>query len=238
MARVLGPIDWSSIDLVVFDLDGTLYDQGRLRRQMMLEISCACVRARSVDLALTLRQYRRCREDLGDHPVEDFTTVQYTKTAKTRRRPIAEVERIVAEWMEARPLAFLPKCRYPGVRRLFQSLREAQIIIAVFSDYPATAKLEALDLDADFIVAANDEDVRRLKPDPTGLHKILARSGASAKRSLMIGDRPDRDGAAARLAGVRALIRSPRAIPTFDTFKSYDDPIFRSLFVRRGTGSG
>ena len=27
----LPPLDWSTIDLVVFDVDGTLYDQRRLR---------------------------------------------------------------------------------------------------------------------------------------------------------------------------------------------------------------
>ena len=30
-----GSLDWSAIDLVVFDVDGTLYDQRRLRLAML-----------------------------------------------------------------------------------------------------------------------------------------------------------------------------------------------------------
>jgi len=34
----LQPIDWSEIKLVVFDVDGTLYDQHALRMQMVRDM--------------------------------------------------------------------------------------------------------------------------------------------------------------------------------------------------------
>ncbi|HKY80090.1 MAG TPA: HAD family hydrolase [Sphingobium sp.] len=203
---------WDRFDLVVFDMDGTLYDQGRLRRRMAGLIARDAFRNRSLAAMRTLAAFRRRREMLGGAMAGDFTTAQYELPG---HRP-DEVRAIVADWMEQRPLALLPGCRAAGAEALFQRLARRHVV-AVFSDYRAEQKLDALGLSARLVIAA--EDVGRLKPDPAGLLNLMAQAGVSAERTLMIGDRDDRDGEAARRAGVRALIRGR-------DFHHFDEPLF------------
>lgn len=230
VARARPRIDWRDVDVVVFDVDGTLYDQRRLRLHMLADVLAACAQAGSPEIALTLREFRRVRERLAERPnADDFMTRQFAMTAARRRRSPADVERLVSEWMDVRPLRFLERCRYRGVDRVFAAFRRAGKVVAIFSDYPAREKLAALGLEADILVSACDPDVARLKPHPAGLLKILRATGARPERCLMIGDRERRDGEAARRAGVRALIRSRWPQGPAETFGSYADDLFGSL---------
>src|SRR3546814_11843099 len=70
-----------------------------------------------------------------------------------------QVSALVDDWMNRRPLPLLMKARFPGVERLFHAIRASGRGIGVLSDYPAVAKLEALGLAADFIVASADDGV-------------------------------------------------------------------------------
>ncbi|WP_427913226.1 HAD family hydrolase [Ramlibacter sp. MMS24-I3-19] len=226
-----GTLDWSAIDLVVFDVDGTLYDQRRLRVAMLGHLLAEALRSRSLDTLRILRTFRKVREALGEEAGADFLAEQYARTAQRHGRTAAEVQALATDWMEVRPLQRLAACRYDHVDRVFAGLLSAGKQVAVFSDYPAAAKLQALGLQAHPIVCATDADVGRLKPDPRGLHSILQSTEVPAARTLMIGDRFDRDAEVARRAGVRALIRSPRPHPEVDTFRTYADPVFQPLLL-------
>lgn len=229
MPLINGPVDWKTIDVVIFDLDGTLYDQRRMRTRMLMQILSTAVRSKSLQVPMILHTFRRCREELGNVAACDFLFRQYEITATRLGRPVNDVRDVVEEWIERRPLAVIAGCIFPGVPELFAALSAANRLIAVFSDYPAEAKLEAMKLQADFIVSASDENVGQLKPHPAGLHKILKLAGTKPRRSLMIGDRFDRDWEAARRVGIRALIRSNRPHAMADTFRSYADEVFQPL---------
>lgn len=228
-------LDWEQIDLVIFDVDGTLYDQRRLRLAMTLELGQASLRAGNLRIVRTLHAFRRVRERLGTQPADDFMDQQYAWTAEHTGQSPNEVRHIVTHWMEERPLRHLRAARFAGMGALFGALRNAGKTIAIFSDYPARAKLQALDLFADVIVAATDPDVARLKPDPAGLAKILSATGVPAARALMIGDRFDRDWAAARQLQVPALIRSRLPDTRCPTYRRCNDPVFRPLLGSRNT---
>lgn len=225
-------INWNAIDLVVFDVDGTLYDQRRLRLAMLRRLLAATWRTRSLDTLQTLRTFRHVREALGNQPEADFMRLQYARTAARHHKTEDQVRALTHEWMERQPLPLLAGCRYPHLDALFAGLRAAGKQIAVFSDYPATDKLAALGLQAAPVVCATDADIARLKPDPFGLLAILQRTGMAAQRTLMVGDRFDRDALAASRAGVRALIRSARPHPDHLTFQAYDDPVFQPMLAR------
>ena len=224
-------LDWKEIDLVVFDVDGTLYDQRRLRLAMLRRLLAATWQTRSLDTLRTLRTFRQVREALGDRPEADFVRLQYARTAAKHYKTEHEVRALTHEWMERQPLPLLAGCRYPHLDALFAGLRGAGKQIAVFSDYPAIDKLAALGLQAAPVVCATDAGVARLKPDPAGLLAILRCTGVDAARALMIGDRFDRDGMAASRAGMRALIRAGRPHPDYSTFRAYDDPMFQPLLM-------
>ena len=231
------PLDWNEIDLVVFDVDGTLYNQRRLRVAMLRPLIAHAWQSCSIDALRTLRTFRRVREALGNEAATDFLQQQYARTASRHNKTSDEVRLLTTEWMEQRPLPMLAACRYPQVDALFAALRAHGKQIAVFSDYPALEKLAALGLNADPVVCATDPDIARLKPDPTGLLEILRRTGIPAQRTLMIGDRADRDGVAARRAGVSALILGGATHPEFGIFRRYDDPVFAPLLMRTGASA-
>jgi phosphoglycolate phosphatase len=232
------PLDWSTIDLVVFDVDGTLYDQRLLRLGMLRQLIVHTLQTRSLDTLLILRTFRRVREALGEQPGADFITQQYAQTASRQHTTPAAVRALTDEWMERRPLPLLAACRYVHAAEVFAGLRAAGKRVAAFSDYPATAKLAALGLRADVVVCATDAGIARLKPDPAGLLAILRQTGVAPERALMIGDRFDRDAAAAERAGVRALILSSRPHARWATFQAYDDAVFRPLLAGDGATRG
>lgn len=225
------PFDWSRIDLAVFDVDGTLYDQRRLRIAMLGHLVADAWCSRSLETLRLLKTFRQVREALADEPGADFVRLQYALAAQRHACLPERVQALVAHWMETAPLPLLAGCRYDGLPALFTALRAAGKRIGVLSDYPAGAKLAALELEADFVVSACDDDVGRLKPDPHGLHTLLRRAGVPPERAVMIGDRFERDAEAARRAGVAALVRSSAARPGVISFRRYDDPLFQPLLA-------
>ena len=193
-----------------------------------MQMLSTATRSRSLQVPLMLHAFRRCREELANVAADDFLFLQYEITTMRLGCSIEDVRDVVAEWIERRPLAVIAEC-ISGCSKTFCRACGVEQSIAVFSDYPAKAKLEAMKLHADFIVSATDKDVGQLKPNPAGLHKILKLAGTEPRRSIMIGDRFDRDWEAARRVGMRALIRSSRPHATADTFRSYADELFRPL---------
>ncbi|HEY4215057.1 MAG TPA: HAD family hydrolase [Steroidobacteraceae bacterium] len=218
--------NWDEIRLVVFDVDGTLYDQRGLRLCMLREMLLASIRSRAVDFIRVLRAYRRIREELGESLHEDFERELTSRTAALVGCTEAQVQSMAGEWLERRPLRHLIRYRYPGLPELFRGLRKRGKRIGIFSDYPASAKLEALGLEADDIVCAGDRDVRVLKPHPRGLQVLMSRMAARPAETLLIGDRPERDGLAAQAAGAGSLIRSRKPIEGWQTFDRYDAAVF------------
>jgi putative hydrolase of the HAD superfamily len=214
--------DWESIRLVAFDVDGTLYRQRPLRLRMAVNLLLDALLNRDMITIRVLARFRRIRERLGDGEVADFARALFAETAAANAISEDEARAIVAEWIDRRPLPYLAAYRYPGLVELFSGLRRKGKSIGILSDYAATAKLEALDLAADHVVSAQDEGIGVLKPDPKGLLALIEAAGAEPATTVLIGDRPDRDGLAARRIGARALIRSSRPIEGWQTFASFE----------------
>lgn len=225
-------VDWDRIDLVVFDIDGTLYDAGSLRRAMAGQLLLEALRTRSLHTARVLQVFRQVREVLGDQEDAGFLRAQYEHTAQRVGTDAGWVQGLVQEWMERRPLPLLRARRWPHVEQVFAGLRAAGKRIAALSDYPAYDKLEALGLRVDLVATACDPGIARLKPNPCGLLALLQLSGVPPARTLMIGDRFDRDAAVARRAGTGALIRSARSHPHLPTFRRFDDAVFTPVLER------
>ena len=225
----LQPIDWSEIKLVVFDVDGTLYDQHALRMRMVRDMLLHAILRRDLGFLFVIKTYRHIRERLGDAEVFDFESHLIAETVETTGFSEEKVLTIVNEWIEERPLLYLMSCRFPSLTELFAGLKRSGKIIGVFSNYPAHQKLVALGLAADYVVSAQDDSIRLLKPHPKGLEFLMSKAGLTAPETLLIGDRTERDGFAAHRAGVQCLIRSPNPRNEWQTFTRFDDPIFSPL---------
>ncbi len=244
------PLDWSAIDLVVFDVDGTLYHAGRLRWLMAAWLAVHALGQASLAVPRRLAAFRHLREALGEATARawaqeppgrapDFRVLQYRLAARRSGCSPAEMEALVEDWMEQRPLRLMRACRRRRVVELFDALHRLGKRVAVLSDYPPQAKLQALELEADLVLWAGDACVGRLKPDPRGLQQLMSRAGVAASRTVMIGDRDERDGMAARLAGTHAVIlgrpgrgrwaghTAGHTAPWWVT--GFDDPLFAPL---------
>lgn len=202
--------------LVVFDLDGTLYRQGPVRRGMLAEILAAPPEAgpgrplgRLARLSL-LRRFRRLREEISLSAPEGFDAALFARLARETGRGEPELRALAHDWMERRPLPRLMAARVPGAAELIAALRARGRAVAVWSDYPVTDKLAALGIEADHHLWAGDPGLGALKPDPAGLRLAMARAGAAPEETLMVGDRLSHDGAAAKAAGVDFLLRADR----------------------------
>lgn len=183
-----------------------------------------------------LKSYRVDREKLGDAEQEDFERHLIAETARRHATSERHVAAVVDEWIETRPLRHLKQCRYPGVAALFNAVRSSGRTVAVLSDYPARAKLDVMQLAADHILCAGD--VGMLKPHPKGLRHLMEVAGAAPSQTVLIGDRADRDGEAARRAGAQCLLRSSRPMPDFPCFTSYYDPLFSEIVAHTQPAAG
>jgi FMN phosphatase YigB (HAD superfamily) len=208
---VIPNLDWGRFQAVLFDVDGTLYDQRQLRRIMAVELASWCLfhplRLREAKILATFRRLREANFAREEASLEE---AQYRWTAEALGADAAEVRRVADEWLLRRPLRHLRRCRPPGLAELFARLRSQNIKIGVFSDYPAEEKLSALELKADVVACALDIQINRLKPNPLGLHYVLRQFQLAPSRALHIGDREDRDALCAERCGCASLLLPAR----------------------------
>jgi putative hydrolase of the HAD superfamily len=221
--------DGRDIKLVVFDVDGTLYSQSALRLRMLPELLVLAISAQGRESLKIIVTYRRLRETYAERELEGFDTALVEETATSVGCKPEFVREVIGEWIYRQPLRHLKTCVLAGVPEFFTSLNAAGKTVGIFSDYAAEEKLEAMGLASDHIASADDPNVAMLKPNPKGLLGLMEKVGTPPKETLLIGDREERDGEAARRAGVHALIRSSKPSSDFRTFKNYADPVFATL---------
>ena len=189
------------------DLDGTLYTQRWVRLAMAVEV---LLFGRSA-LAI-LRRFRReqetQREELQRGEAlgivhESPYAAQLARTAEALGTPVEHVEGVVLEWMFVRPQKWIRRFLNEGLLQELRAFKARGGKTALVSDYPARRKLEALSAPGlfDVVVASGEENgPRRLKPDPEGYLLAAAQLNVAPARCLVIGDRDDADGGAARAA--------------------------------------
>jgi HAD superfamily hydrolase (TIGR01549 family) len=157
-----------------------------------------------------LHHYRKIREDLASESLADFEEEAWSRLVARTGYDEPFLTNLVREWMEERPLKHLKAAVVAGARDVIAMLRGQGIAVAVWSDYPVEAKLKALDVAADHMLSASDDDIKALKPNPTGLRLAMERAGVKRGKTLMVGDRLSRDGAAAAAVSVDFLLRSDK----------------------------
>lgn len=215
---------------MVFDVDGTLYRQELVRRVMLWKLTRDAFCSRNLQTLRVLAYYRRRREVMASKYVEDFDPKLIANVAARARLDSTVVECIINDWIETRPLPYLHRAIVAGAHELFEALRNTNRSIGVLSDYPAGAKIASLGLHADYIVAARD--VGLMKPSPRGLLALCAAANTSPAATVMIGDREERDGAAADAAGASFLLRSSKSVSGRINFTHFTHSVFAPLIMR------
>lgn len=190
-------------DAWLIDLDGTLYWARGVKLAMAVELLWRG--ARKVG---RLRRFRQEHELLrGDvlAASEDPFMLQLERAARALGLDVADLERDVRTWMIQRPQRYIRWFKRARVIAEIRAFRGGGGRTALVSDYPARDKLEALGISDlfDVVVASGEaHGPRRLKPDPDGYLRAARALGVPPERCLVLGDRDDADGAAARAAGM------------------------------------
>ena len=199
------------IECVLFDLDGTLYDQRKLRWRVawLLLRSVAAFRLGPRRIAV-LRAYRRETERLRDTKLPAGQTLarhHAQRVADALGVPADFVEATFRTWMIDHALPLVRQCVWPEARDTLEKLRGAGYRLGVLSDYPVHEKLAALGLADCFgaVLSCQDPDSDGYKPHCNGFHRLAAALGSEPKSCIYVGDRLPYDIAGARAAGMRAI---------------------------------
>lgn len=220
------PISWDTIKVVIFDVDGTLYTQSRLRKKMAYALLAHySIRPWRLQDMMILRHFRAEREKRTGHAGDDLENAQYMWCAQKGNYSPARVKRVVNQWMFTFPNQYLAACMYPGTQSFFAKLKSLNIKIAIYSDYKAHDKLKAMELEADLIVSSTDPEIDRLKPDPKGLLHIANQLGVSPQECLFIGDRQELDGECAINADMPYLIVDKKPFDSFDFYQQLENTL-------------
>ena len=189
----------STVDLVVLDLDGTLYDKRHLSLRMVMHALCD-IRKMQAE-----RHTRAKMKGMFLGNQQAFYNAFFSRMAQTLNTSVANIQ----QWYENRymPLMvnLIGKHHHAGdwVMPFIQQCRSRGIKLVVLSDYDhAEDKLQALGLSPtlfDWVVSA--PALGGLKPSPQLLHQVAQQMGVPVEKCLVIGDRQDTDGDMARATG-------------------------------------
>ena len=184
--------------LVIFDLDGTLYNKRRLSLRMLLHAP--------FDMLKMLAE-RKTRASMKGLYIgaEHFTPAYFDRLARDMHTSPAKAK----QWYQERYMPLMVKLigRYQPIGEwvmpFVNECKERGVKMVVLSDYDfAQEKLQALGIDTqhfDWIVSA--PELGGLKPAKELLIKVAQQMGVAAEQCLVIGDRQDTDGDMARATG-------------------------------------
>ncbi len=190
------PLDMDSIQVVSWDVDGTLYSTRRAAWHAGMRALSSTVRRRQLDPLRELAELRELWRRVERVRFDAENPVRVNGGSRRRR----ELE---SRWWAPAIAASGPR---PGVEALlghFQGRVRAQVIL---TDYEADDKLRGLGLQEYFSAVYVGERMGFFKPNPAGFERILEDFGLTPDCMLHIGDRVDTDGAGAAAAGCRSLI--------------------------------
>lgn len=230
------PISNPRVRAILFDVDGTLYRHTHVRQVMIWRLLRAFAGnpRQGLRTLSAIRAYRHAQEQLRRRPPSALTLAdqQLHHAAAACHATPEFVAGCVGRWMEQEPLDCIAAAARPGLRAFLELAKREGMRLAVCSDYPAHAKLEALGIAElfDVVVCAQDEGVQAFKPEPVMLYAALDRLGATASEALYIGDRDAVDGQAATAAGIRFVRIGGKGPHAYSSFAQIADAL--------GIGSG
>lgn len=199
---------------LIFDVDGTLYNQRLLRSYIVKEIMINFF----INPFRTMREisviyyFRKILEKLRYRDRSIFLKdIQYNLVSDKLAISRHLVEEIVENWIYKKPLQYLYRCKYNGLDNFLHACSKKGLKLGTFSDYESRRKLKAMAIDKFFQVnvSSMDLDVNAFKPNPTGLKVALKKMGLFHGQALYMGDRTI-DAVAATRAGVRFVKRGKK----------------------------
>lgn len=196
-------MDFNKYDLYVFDVDGTLYYQNKLRlimgKRLLMYYLLHPLKFKDL---IIIKNFRSLRENALD------TNGLFDIAAKKCNVSVSRVNEVIKKWIYENPIDALIASKDDTLLAIIDKLKANGKTVAIWSDYEADDKLKALKLSIDYVYTAEQERVGELKPSPKGLKLIMSDLRVAKDKTIMIGDRMIKDGEAAKKAGCDYLILS------------------------------
>ena len=199
MMNLVSKLSTLNTKLIVFDLDGTLYNKRGLSLRMVLH---APLDIRKMQAERATRASMKGMW-LGDEKHFDETYFQRMAARMHCSATAAE------QWYNQRYMPLMVKIikkhyqLVPWVMPFIQQCKKLGVRLVVLSDYGhTTEKLQALGLEQslfDWVVSA--PELGGLKPAPQLMARVAEQMGVQPNQCLVIGDREDTDGELARAVG-------------------------------------
>ncbi len=180
------------MDLLIFDLDGTLIDS---KRDL----------ANAVNAALAAQGRTPLDNELIYSYVGDGAPV-LIRRAMGDDASDAQVERALEYFLSYYREHMLDHTHlYPGVKESLDRLLAAQVKMAVLTNKPVRFSrdlVQGLGIGGHFFQIYGGNSFEQKKPHPMGVERLIEEGGASPQRTLMVGDSAV-DVITARNAGIR-----------------------------------
>lgn len=197
----------AKIKLIIFDVDGTLYNQFWVRfcviKSLIKYIFLHPIKYK--DLAI-LYSFRKQRAKYKGLCIPNLTIEQYNWCSRNLKINIDYVRQVIDYWMYNFPLPYVKKYRFKTISCLVEHLHNNNIKTAVYSDHPCKDKITAMGFNFDIIISSVDSSIECLKPNPKGILFICKHFDIPVENCLIIGDRYSRDGLCAIAAGAQYYI--------------------------------
>ena len=192
------------IRAIIFDLDGTLYRMSWLFRPLLL--------LRLLPHSLRLPRFIAVRDGFAGREFGSSGALMDKVAAALAAREKADTA-AMRRWIDGKFYpAFIRVMRAmrnsrPGIREALADVKRRGIRLGLLSDYGRVSeRLRNLGIDASlFDAIASSEECGALKPSSLPLVQIARAWNIPAGEVLVVGDRGDTDGEAARRAGMQFL---------------------------------
>ena len=223
------PLPDAEIDLVIFDLDGTLVDTAP-------DIAGALAAALA-DVQVAPPPLEQVKEMVGDGARE------LIRRALARAGVEGDVEALLARFLaHYRAHVSDRSAAYPGVETALATLAAAGVTTAVVTNKPgdiARRLLSDLALAGQFRRVVGDGDGYPRKPDPAAARALVDAAGTRPERTVIVGDGVP-DVRTARALGARAIAATWGYTPAErlaaespDALAATADEAVRRILVRR-----
>ena len=203
-------IHLDSIRGIIFDVDGTLYEQKAVRLGMALLLFRFYLlhpwRIRELWGLALFRKIRENRHFLAVPMPEQIAAV-----SKKIGLPAERLQGTIQKWMFEKPLPLIAKhARQPVLTFLHRMQTEGKRII-IYSDYAPEEKLQVLGIVPDAVFFPGKAGINALKPSREGMQSILRAVSLPAEQLLFLGDREEKDGESARMVGIPFFLVSRKS---------------------------
>jgi len=192
---------------IVFDVDGTLYNQTLLRILVagkMLISFITSPKEFSYEFKI-IKEFRKTQEKLRESDLNFINeTTQVKLTSEKLRLNYDVVSKVINKWFNEIPLPLISICKKNGLISTLSKLSREGFKLGLFSDYSSEDKAEALGIKdlLEVIVCSTDSDVGKLKPATIGFIRVAEKLNLETSEIVYVGDRVNVDITGAENAGM------------------------------------